>query len=153
MKSPSCLALLFSACTLLIGSALGEPLEGWSTHIKEAFQQAKKEDKLVLVEFTGSDWCPPCIMMRKEVFSKKEFVEGASKDFVLLELDFPKKSETPTPKKHIRFAKQHKVSGYPTIVIFDAERQEVSRFIASRYTTPEKFLAHLQTVLKEDEEG
>lgn len=151
MMTPRSLVLLFSICSFLIGPLLGEPLEGWGTDIKEAFKTAKEEDKRVLVEFTGSDWCPPCIAMRKNVFSKKEFVEAASKDFVLLELDFPKKSQA--PKKHTRFAREHKVSGYPTIVIFDAGRKEITRFIASRHPTTEQFLAQLEKVIREDEKA
>ena len=45
----------------------------WLTDAAKAQAQAKAENKLVLLDFTGSDWCPPCIKMRKEVFSKKEY--------------------------------------------------------------------------------
>lgn len=134
------------ACSLpiwivAVGPLTAEPLEGWGIDIKAAFKQAKKEDKPVLVEFTGSEWCPPCIAMRNNVFSKKEFVEAASKQFVLLELDFGKGHKA--PKKNDKFRRKHKVNGYPTIVLFTAEGEEFSRFIASRYPTIDKFLAHL----------
>jgi thiol:disulfide interchange protein len=88
----------------VVGIASAE-LEGWSTDLDKAMEQAKKEKKAILVEFTGSDWCPPCMMMRKNVFSKKEFVDAASKDYILVELDFPKadkelaKKNQPTAEK------------------------------------------------------
>ncbi len=70
--------------TLLGMPAFGKAPEGWLTDIEEAVTVAKEKDKLIMVEFTGSDWCPPCIIMKKEVFSKDEFVKKASEDFILV---------------------------------------------------------------------
>ena len=75
MKAVTWLAAATMSVVAITSSAFANTLEGWSTDVEAAVAQAKKENKAVLVEFTGSDWCPPCIMMRKNVFSKKEFVE------------------------------------------------------------------------------
>ncbi|HEY5791901.1 MAG TPA: thioredoxin family protein, partial [Chthoniobacterales bacterium] len=80
------------ACSLLILATLpvfaGE--NAWFDNYDTALAQAKKENKPVLVDFTGSDWCPPCKMMDKEVFASTDFQTYAAKSLVLLRVDFPK---------------------------------------------------------------
>lgn len=122
-------------------------LDGWSTDLDAAMEKAKKEKKSILVEFTGSDWCPPCIAMRKNVFSKKEFVDAASKDFILVELDFPK-ADKAVAKKNQPWAKKFEIEGYPTVILLDHEGKEFTRFFASEHPTTEKFLAHLAASLE-----
>ena len=78
----SLLALAFTASAFAGG-------EGWSDNYAKALAQAKAEKKLVLVDFTGSDWCGWCIKLDKEVFSKPEFKTYAKENLVLVELDFP----------------------------------------------------------------
>lgn len=147
MKAITHLAAFALAGTALISSAFATTLEGWSTDLEQAFKDAKAQNKPVLVEFTGSDWCPPCIAMRKNVFSKKEFVDAASKDFILVELDFPKK-DLELKKKNQPYAKKYEIEGYPTVILFDADGKEFDRFFASKYPDTEKFLAHLDSALE-----
>lgn len=122
-------------------------LEGWETDLEKAMARAKKEKKALLVEFTGSDWCPPCIAMRKNVFSKKEFVDAASKNFILVELDFPK-GDKELKKKNQPYADQYAIKGYPTVILFDSEGVEFTRFFASDHPTVEKFLEHLKLAME-----
>jgi len=135
------------AVSLLLASVSAFAADGWMTDLEEAFAKAKKEKKPVLVEFTGSDWCPPCIEMRKKVFSKKEFISKASKDFILVELDFPK-GDPELKKKNSPYAAKYKVNAFPTVVLFDDNQKEFHRFTASEFRTPKKFLAHLKSSLK-----
>jgi thioredoxin-related protein len=114
------LTVCFAALTAI---AFAAAPEGWSTDLEKAFAQAKKENKNVIVEFTGSDFCPPCIMMRKNVFSKKEFVDAASKKFILVELDFPKSDEA-LAKKNEPYFEKYKVEGLPTVILFDSKGKE-----------------------------
>ncbi len=114
----------------------------WLTEIEAGVKQAKKENKSVLVEFTGSDWCPPCIMMDKKVFSKKEFLKQAKEGYVLVKIDIPKSDKELSDKNKQVMAKWG-VSGVPTVLLLDAEGKEFHRFSASKYSTVEKFIAHL----------
>jgi thioredoxin-related protein len=134
------------ASVAMVGVSFAE-LEGWGTDLEKALEQAKKEKKSVLVEFTGSDWCPPCIAMRKNVFSKKEFVDAASKNFILVELDFPK-GDKELKKKNDPYAKQYSIEGFPTVILLDHEGKEFTRFFASEHPTTEKFLAHLKAAME-----
>ncbi len=45
----------------------------WLTNFETAQARARSEKKLLLIEFTGSDWCPPCILLERQVFSQPEF--------------------------------------------------------------------------------
>ena len=84
---------------------------------------AKKENKSLLVKFTGSDWCPPCKMLQKEVFSKEEFKTGVEKDFVVVVLDYPRMKELPEAEKkaNAEVAKEYKIKAYPTVLLMDAD--------------------------------
>jgi thioredoxin-related protein len=124
--------------------------EGWETDLDKAIEKAKAEKKSVLVEFTGSDWCPPCIAMRKNVFTKKEFIEAASKKFVLVELDFPK-GDKELAEKNQPLAEKYEIEGFPTVVLLDSEGKEFTRFVASQFPKVEDFLKHLDTALENKE--
>jgi thioredoxin-related protein len=121
--------------------------EGWETDLDKALEKAKAEKKSVLVEFTGSDWCPPCIAMRKNVFTKKEFIEAASEKFVLVELDFPK-GDKELAEKNQPLAEKFGIEGFPTVVLLDSEGKEFTRFPASKFPKVEDFLSHLDEALE-----
>ena len=150
MKAITWLASITAGVSVLSASAFANVPEGWSTDLEKAFAQAKKENKAVLVEFTGSDWCPPCIAMRKNVFSKKEFVDAASKKYILVELDFPK-GDKAIAEKNEPYAEKYKIEGFPTVILFDSEGKEFTRFFASKYPDTAAFLKHLDAALERKE--
>ncbi|MFA6546046.1 MAG: thioredoxin fold domain-containing protein [Limisphaerales bacterium] len=112
--------LLFTI-TLLFAFALPAPAAdpAWLTDFSKAKAQARAEGKLVLLDFTGSDFCPPCIRLAKEVFPTKEFSDYAKKHLVLVEVDFPvKKKQSPALKAaNEALAREFKVDGYPTLIV------------------------------------
>ena len=71
--------------------------EGWITDMDAAKKQAAEQKKDLMIEFTGSDWCPPCMQLRANVFSKPDFQKEAQKNFVLVELDYPRGKEQSKP--------------------------------------------------------
>lgn len=101
----------------------------WLTKFEEAKALAAKENKFVLADFTGSDWCGWCIKLKEEVFSKPEFAKWAKDNVVLLELDFPRNTELPAELKeqNDKLAAEFKITGYPTIVLLDAAGVEIGR--------------------------
>jgi len=146
MKAITWLASFSVGVAALSASAFAASLEGWSPDLQKALETAKKEHKSVLVEFTGSDWCPPCMQMRKNVFSKKEFVSKASEKFVLVELDFPN-GDPALKEKNKPLAEKYKIEGFPTVILMDPEGKEFTRFFASEYPASEAFLKHLDEAL------
>ena len=145
MKAITWLASVTVGVAALTASAFATTPEGWSTDLEKAFVKAKAEKKAVLVEFTGSDWCPPCIAMRKNVFSKKDFVDAASKKYILVELDFPK-GDKAIAEKNQPFAEKYKIEGFPTVILLNSAGKEFNRFFASEFPKTEDFLKHLDEV-------
>jgi thiol:disulfide interchange protein len=146
MKAITWLASVTVGVAALTSTAFASTPAGWTTDLEKAFLKAKAEKKSVLVEFTGSDWCPPCIAMRKNVFTKSEFVEAASKKFILVELDFPN-GDAAVKEKNQPFAEKYKIEGFPTVILFTPEGKEFSRFYASEYPKIDLFLKHLDEAL------
>ena len=150
MKAVTYLAAFTLGAAAMVSSAFSKDLEGWSTDLEKAFEQAKKEKKPLLVEFTGSDWCPPCIAMRKNVFSKKEVLDAAGKKFILVELDFPK-GDKELKEKNDPYAEKYNIEGFPTVILFDSAGKEFDRFFASEYPKTDLFLKHLDEALAKKE--
>jgi thioredoxin-related protein len=147
MKAITWLATVTVGVAALTASAFATTPEGWSTDLTKAFEKAKAEKKSVLVEFTGSDWCPPCMAMRKNVFTKKEFVDAASKKFILVELDYPNGDEA-LKKKNQPLAEKYKIEGFPTVILFTPQGKEFTRFYASEFPSIPEFLKHLDESLE-----
>lgn len=101
----------------------------WTTDLPKAVAKAKAEGKLVLVDFTGSDWCGWCIKLKGEVFDTKEFKEYAAKNLVLVEVDFPRRKELPSGLKATNqaLADKYGIQGFPTLIILDGNGQQVGK--------------------------
>ena len=163
MKRPRFLLLIAAAAALVAVSCSEEKAkkaeapakpslsakEGWLTSYEEAQQEAKSQRKLLLMDFTGSDWCGWCIMLDKEIFSKPEFKEYASKNLVLLELDFPRSKQMPpeTLAQNERLAMQYRVQGFPTVVVLDSNGKAIGTLGYIR-GGPEAFIAQLEKLRK-----
>jgi thioredoxin-related protein len=147
MKAITWLASVTVGVATLSASAFATTLEGWTSDLDKAFERAKAENKSVLVEFTGSDWCPPCIAMRKNVFSKREFIDVASKNFILVGIDLPK-GDKALREKNEPLAEKFKVEGFPTIILFTPEGVEFTRFFGSEFPRTEDFLGRLDMALE-----
>jgi protein disulfide-isomerase len=120
----------------------------WQDNLEKALQQAKKENKAVLVNFTGSDWCIWCKRLTEEVFSKKEFETYAKKNLILVMLDFPKNIEQSTETKMYNnaLAQKYGVRGFPTILLFNTAGKLV---LTTGYQPggPENYVNHLKSYL------
>jgi protein disulfide-isomerase len=114
---------LFCVVTLFLAAASLLSAAEWQTDYAKALQTAKAENKRVFLDFTGSDWCGPCIQLHKRVFSRPEFIEYAEKNLVLVEIDYPqrKKQSPELVKQNERLATQYGIEekGYPTLVLLD----------------------------------
>lgn len=130
-----------------VSSASASP--GWLTDYKQAQAEAKANKKLVLINFTGSDWCGWCIKLDREVFTKPEFQEYAKKNLVLLELDFPRGKQLSAAEKNQNqeLAQKYQVQGFPTIVVLNAEGRQVGE-LGYVPGGPSAFIAELEKIPK-----
>jgi protein disulfide-isomerase len=141
------LSKLFSVSFVLTSALLpvaASAAANWLTDLPKAQAQAKAENKTVLIDFTGSDWCGWCIRLKREVLSRPEFNAYAEKNLVLVEVDFPKrKAQEPALKKvNEALAAKYHVQGFPTLVALDAQGKELGR-LGYDPGGPKPFLAQL----------
>ena len=101
----------------------------WFTDFKAAEKKAAAENKPLVLDFTGSDWCGWCIRLDKEVFSQWEFVDYAAKNLVLVKLDFPNEKKLPEAEKkqNEALAEKYGVLGFPTIVVLDSKGSKIGQ--------------------------
>lgn len=118
----------------------------WLTDLPKAEAQAKAENKIVLMDFTGSDWCGWCIKFKKEVLDTKEFQDYAAKNAILVELDYPSKKEQSAELKQANAAlkKQYKIEGFPTFIVLDKDGKEIGRQVGYSEGGPKAFIAKLE---------
>ena len=107
---------------------LAEDLE-WLTDAQAAKEQAKQENKYVLLDFTGSDWCGWCMRLKTEVFDKPEFAEFARAKLVLVEVDFPRRKEIANAQKqaNAELAQTYHITGYPTLIVLNQDGKPAGR--------------------------
>lgn len=63
----------------------------WHTNFQEAQKLAQTEQKLILLNFSGSDWCGPCMLLKKEYFNSEVFAAMANEKLILVNADFPRR--------------------------------------------------------------
>lgn len=121
----------------------------WLTDFDKALSQAKKIDKNVLVYFTGSDWCSPCKMLKKDLFDSVEFDE-LSNEYVLLYVDIPRNSDLLTPKQmqHNKeiLGKYNKKGVFPLLKIVNSKGNELDEY--SGYSMNGEISYHLALLNK-----
>jgi protein disulfide-isomerase len=124
--------------------------DAWKTDLPKAMEQAKTEKKMVLLDFTGSDWCPPCKNLHKTVLTSEEFSKFAKDNLVLVELDFPKSKPQSEELKaaNKELSKKYAIRGYPTIIVLDAEGKELFRKVGYSGTPAGEYVAELAKLKK-----
>ncbi len=106
--------------------------ELWLVDFHAAKEKAAKEGKEILMEFTGSDWCPPCKALQEKVLSKDVFREKMPEKYVLLKLDSPRDKSKQSPEEIEQYQKlsaEYKISGVPTIILADSRGRPFSKSV------------------------
>lgn len=95
--------------------------DAWTENVSRGIEQAAKEDKDLLLLFTGSDWCPPCQKLEQEVLSHDEFQFEAARHFVLVKFDFLKQTpqDKNTTEQNEEWAEKFGVDSFPTVILVD----------------------------------
>ena len=121
----------------------------WFTRFGEAQQAARKENKAILVNFTGSDWCPWCVRLHDEVLTRKPFLDYAAKKLILLTVDFPRRKPQTAEEKQANqtLAQKYGIQGFPTVLLLDANGSVIAR-TGYRRGGAESYAEHLQQLLK-----
>lgn len=121
----------------------------WLTDLDQAKQIAKENNKMILLNFSGSDWCAPCIKMKKDIFDKTEFQEYSSEKLVLVRADFPRQKKNqldPKQKAHNeRLAEQYNPGGkFPFTLLLDAEGKVIAEWDGFQNMSPNEFIGQIK---------
>jgi thioredoxin-related protein len=128
----------------------------WHTDVKKAIDIATKNDRPLLLFFTGSDWCGWCKRLQREVFEKEAFEKWANKEVVLVELDFPRRTKLADDlrQQNAQLQQVFRVQGYPTVhlvkaVINGKDQVSFSSFGKTGYVAggPSKWIANAEALL------
>ena len=140
--------------TAVIGADPDSTTLAWLTDFESARQAAKKSDNPILIEFTGSDWCAPCIRLEKQVFKQEPFLSFAREHLVLVYCDLPfRKKISPEQKDHNEaLSKRYKAKVYPVILLVDHTGKAFFRQDGYRGETGESFVRKLRVALATHED-
>jgi thioredoxin-related protein len=124
----------------------------WLTNFSKAKELAATEKKFILLNFSGSDWCGPCIKMKKEVFESESFLSIAQKQLILVRADFPRSKKnklSPEQKTHNEaLAEKYNPMGkFPYTLLLDANGKVLKTWDGYVFSSQNKFIADLNTAL------
>lgn len=124
----------------------------WETDLGIAKQKAKQEHKYILLNFSGSDWCGPCIRMHKEVFDNDVFKLYADSNLVLVNADFPRLKKNQLSKeqqkKNDQLADKYNSKGsFPLTLLLDAEGKVIKTWDGYPDLTSEQFTGQIKAVM------
>jgi thioredoxin-related protein len=122
----------------------------WETDLEKAKQKAQSEHKLILLNFSGSDWCGPCIRMHKEIFENDSFTQYADDHLVLINADFPRskkhKLSEDQQKKNDQMADKYNKEGiFPLTLLMTADGKILKRWEGFPQISPDSFTSQIKS--------
>ena len=126
--------------------------QNWETNLTTAEQKASEENRNILLVFSGSDWCVPCMKLEKNIWESKEFINDSSQHFVLRRADFPKRKTNALTKEQQKLndklaEKYNKEGLFPLVVLLD----KTGKMIATtgyKDVSPHDYVAMLHSLEK-----
>ena len=125
----------------------------WEESFDAALAKASAEEKPIILVFSGSDWCAPCIRLKRHIFDSDEFKAYASEHYVMYDADFPRKKQNKLPDEKLNqnksLAEKYNPKGYfPLVVVMDKNQQVLGTTGFVARTSPEKYIKTLNKFLK-----
>ncbi len=132
--------------------SVGVSAQDWKQDYSEALEKATKENKPLILVFSGSDWCPPCKRLDKNIWTSEKFIQFSSERYVLYKADFPRKKINKLPQEQLdqnkRLAERFNPKGhYPLVLVLDKSEQVLGS-TGYQKISPEAYIAVLNSFLK-----
>jgi len=126
-------------------------ISGWETNFENAKKKATEEHKLILLNFSGSDWCIPCIKFHKQVLENSFFINYADSNLVLFNADFPRLKKNQLSKdlqtKNDKLADQYNPTGiFPYTLLLTADGKIIKTWEGFPNLTPEQFTRQIKNL-------
>jgi len=136
--------LLFFAACLFATTPVA-----WLGNFGEAQQAAAASHKKILVNFSGSDWCGPCIRLRKEILESATFEAYAADSLILVRADFPRNKKNQLPPEQVKqnealAAKYNPEGNFPYTLLIDENGKVLRSWDGYPNESPEAFLAQVK---------
>jgi len=141
MKNILLITLCFTAMSFTI----------WQTDFEKAKQVASEKHQLILLNFSGSDWCGPCMRMRKEIFENPGFVAMADSSLVLVNADFPRRKKNQLSRSTVKLnealADKYNPEGkFPFTLLLDASGRVIKTWDGLPNVNAVQFAALVKTI-------
>ncbi|MDR6967923.1 thioredoxin-related protein [Flavobacterium arsenatis] len=107
--------------------------------------QAKNQNKDILIVLTGSEWCKPCVKMKKNVFENQEFIDYASQSFVIFEVNMPRNWDMNSKvyQDYAFFKEKYQTNALPSLILLDSDEQ-LKAVVSEKLTSFEKTMETLK---------
>ena len=134
---------LLAACAAALLIVASASAADWTEDYTSALAKAKKEHKMLLLDFTGSDWCTWCKRIDAEVLDTPKFKDFADKGLILVTVDFPrsKPQDDAVKAQNKGLSAKYRVEGYPTLVVLDSNEKVVFKQTGYEEGGPDAFIA------------
>jgi thioredoxin-related protein len=132
--------------------SLGFTSSLWETDLTKAKATAKAENKMILLNFSGSDWCGPCIRLHKEIFDSQEFSSYASEHLILVKADFPRLKKNQLSKEQLQknnalAEKYNKEGDFPLTLLLTSDGKVVKSWQGYPSTSPLEFTNQVKEIV------
>ncbi len=122
-----------------------------TSQLENAALLAKQENKLIFINFSGSDWCRSCMILKQSILETPEFESFASKELILVDVDFPRKKKNRLSKEQTEYneklAEKYNPDGqFPTIIILDSDLNIIAKTGYKRLS-PSLYVNHIKTLI------
>lgn len=123
----------------------------WEPNFENAKKIAKENHKIILLNFSGSDWCAPCILLRKDYLENETFTKIADDNLVMVNADFPRKKKnlgsSELIKRNEALAEQYnKVGNFPLTLLLDANGKVLKKWVGKPEVSVEKWTTEIKTI-------
>ncbi len=141
--------LFFLAVALAVVASVQTYADGWLTDYDSALKKAKAENKVMMINFSGSDWCHWCIRLDEEVFSQQEFKKFAAEKLILMLIDFPMNKELDPKDKenNEKLASLFNVGGFPTVMLVTHDNEVIAQ-TGYRSSGAANYVKYVDTLIK-----
>ncbi len=126
--------------------------QNWQTDFEEAKRIASEQNKNIIIVFSGSDWCAPCIKLDKNIWQSEAFKSEAAEEWVLVKANFPRKKANELSKEQTehnrKLAEKYNIEGsFPLVVILDKSGKVLGK-MGFKNVTPEEYITLIHAIEK-----
>ena len=144
--------LILFITTVIVSSFTFSSGTTWYTNFEQARSEASQAKKYILLNFSGSDWCAPCIRLKAEIFDSQKFLEFAEDNLVLVNADFPRLKKNQLEKAQLRqneaLAEKYNPDGkFPLTILLNAEGKPI-KYWEGLQKSPDQFVEEIKRTIQ-----